>query len=244
VHHDEVMKKSVASTYREAGMISLNRNMILFAMLIAAAAPVACLALQSPPTRRISMRCCNNRTPVLSQTTLQLSNYIEDAIDNEEVFVTKSPLTDEDIESVTNNNNKIMIDESINKQAGLLANINSERTLGILVLLTVPLAWGTYSPVVKYMYDKMNPSMPGFVFSAGYYIVAAVSLGILSSMQVKNGEMIQTSDYFDNGDNESITTRGGLELGSYLFIGNGLQVVGLQSVPADRAGKLCICISR
>ena len=56
----------------------------------------------------------------------------------------------------------------------------------------------------------------------------------------KNGEMIQTDSY-DN--DESITTRGGLELGSYLFLGNGLQVVGLQSVPADRAGK-CICISR
>jgi len=161
---------------REAGMISLNRNMIFFAMLIAAAAPVACLTLQSPPTRRISMRCCNNRTPVLSQTTLQLSNYIEDAIDNEEVFVTKSPLTDEDIESVTNNNNKIMIDES---NTGLLANINSERTLGILVLLTVPLAWGTYSPVVKYMYDKMNPSMPGFVFSGKSSLVFFLSCVLL-----------------------------------------------------------------
>ena len=61
---------------------------------------------------------------------------------------------------------------------------------------------------------------------------------------VENGEMIQTSDDFDNGNDESITTRGGLELGSYLFIGNGLQVVGLQSVPADRAGKrLFVCIS-
>ena len=38
---------------------------------------------------------------------------------------------------------------------------NSERTLGILVLLTVPLAWGTYAPVVKYMYEKIDPAMPG-----------------------------------------------------------------------------------
>jgi len=138
--------------------------------------PVACLTFHSAPqatkisTRR-TMRCC--QTPVLSQTMLQLSNYIEDVID-EEVVVTKSPLTDDDFESIANNNKKIIIDdrdsieeESIDKQpsTGLLANINSERTLGILVLLTVPLAWGTYSPVVKYMYDKMNPSMPGFVFS-------------------------------------------------------------------------------
>ena len=118
------------------------------------------------------MRCYKHRTPVLSHTKLQLSNYIEDIID-EDIVITKSLLTDDDIYSIANNNNKIILDnssdrieeESINKQAGLFANINSERTLGILVLLTVPLAWGTYSPVVKYMYDKMDPSMPGFVFS-------------------------------------------------------------------------------
>ena len=152
-------------------MILLYRKKISVAMIITAVtliSPVACLTLQSPLTRR-TMSCCDHRTPVLSHTKLQLSNYIEDIID-EDVVMTKSPLTDDDIES---NNNKIILDnssdsieeESINKQAGLFDNINSERTLGILVLLTVPLAWGTYSPVVKYMYDKMNPSMPGFVFS-------------------------------------------------------------------------------
>ena len=148
-----------------------------FAMMMMTAALFPAAAFHSAPqatkipTRR-SMRCYKHRTPVLSHTKLQLSNYIEDAIDDEEVVVTKSPLMDDDIKSIANNNNNIIIDdsrdsieESINKQAGLLSNINSERTLGILVLLTVPLAWGTYSPVVKYMYDKMNPSMPGFVFS-------------------------------------------------------------------------------
>ena len=146
-----------------------------FAMMMMTAAFFPAAAFHSAPLKsmqqRRTMRCYKHRTPVLSHTKLQLSNYIEDAVD-EEVFMTKSPLTDDDIESIANNNNNIIIDdsrdsieESINKQAGLLSNINSERTLGILVLLTVPLAWGTYSPVVKYMYDKMNPSMPGFVFS-------------------------------------------------------------------------------
>ena len=147
-------------------------------MMTAALFPAAAFhsaPLKSTMQQRRTMSCCNHRTHIMiSHTKLQLSNYIEDAIDDEEVVVTKSPLTDEDIESVTNNNNKIILDnssdsieeETINKQPSeLLANINSERTLGILVLLTVPLAWGTYSPVVKYMYDKMNPSMPGFVFS-------------------------------------------------------------------------------
>ena len=125
--------------------------------------------------------------------------------------------------------------------------IDERRSLGILVLLTVPLAWGTYTPVVKYMYDKMDPSMPGFVFSAGYYIVAAVSLSILSQLQAKkkndddddDAVLLNTpNDLQIEEENNIITTRGGWELGSYLFIGNGLQVVGLQTVPADRAAFL------
>ena len=118
----------------------------------------------------------------------------------------------------------------------------SERTLGILVLLSVPLAWGTYTPVVKYMYEKMDPSMPGFVFSAGYYIVAAASLTLLSQLQANNDDdklIINSPDDLKiEEENNKITTRGGWELGGYLFLGNGLQVVGLESVPADRAAFL------
>ena len=54
--------------------------------------------------------------------------------------------------------------------------MNNNRSIAILVLLTVPISWGTYTPVVKYMYDKITPAMPGFVFSTGYYIVAAETL--------------------------------------------------------------------
>jgi hypothetical protein len=110
--------------------------------------------------------------------------------------------------------------------------------------------------------------MPGFIFSAGYYIVAALTLGVLSSLsaddddrdstvvvdvggRVDTTNVEETDDQLDFlakndasteiNDNDdiisTITARGGLELGSYLFIGNGLQVVGLQTVPADRAGE-------
>ena len=135
---------------------------------------------------------------------------------------------------------------------------NKERTIAILVLLTVPISWGTYTPVVKYMYDKITPSMPGFIFSTGYYIVAALTLrgillvvGLLSSrnnnnklLLLDNNNVIEqekaggNNNNNNNINNDLITKRGGLELGSYLFIGNGLQVIGLQSVPADRAAFL------
>jgi drug/metabolite transporter (DMT)-like permease len=112
--------------------------------------------------------------------------------------------------------------------------ITNERTLGILILLTVPLAWGTYTPVVKYMYDRMDPSVPGFVFSAGYYLVAAAVLSGLNWFSTWNDE--SGDDVMQDETNAS--TIGGLELGSYLFLGNGFQVVGLQTVPADRAAFL------
>lgn len=145
----------------------------------------------------------------------------------------------------------------------------SEKLLGILVLLTVPLSWGTYAPVVKYVYE-MDPPVPGFVFSAGYYLIASVTLTLLAvGMSWKNEVEvgnISTTDVNDKGadadadaDTNNIVgtmktmqeteqstsllslplqTRAGIELGSYLFLGNCLQVVGLKTVPADRAAFL------
>lgn len=94
--------------------------------------------------------------------------------------------------------------------------------------------------------------MPGFVFSAGYYVVAAVTLRLLSnrSNNTNDDKIAEALDELTDDDkiimqseeeddaSSSMTTRGGWELGSYLFIGNGLQVIGLQTVPADRAAFL------
>ena len=53
------------------------------------------------------------------------------------------------------------------------------------------------------------------------------------------GSDIQKRRQSDNSDEEekALTSRGGWELGSYLFIGNALQVAGLLTVPADQAGE-------
>ena len=211
-------------------------------------------------------RVDENYTIRIRLSRLRMSKYEETVIEDEAI-ITKSPTITNGSADLsgerTSNNNEV--NGSINGQTnGEIVNVNvlhnNERALGILVLLTVPLAWGTYTPVVKYMYEKMDPSMPGFVFSAGYYLVAAASLGTLSSMQdtkdasdinviEKNGEASTMSDdeiSLDQKENDdaAITKRGGWELGSYLFIGNGLQVVGLQTVPADRAGESKKCNDR
>ena len=143
--------------------------------------------------------------------------------------------------SIENANGRTDAAQSEPAQSNTVTTID-ERAIGILVLLTVPVAWGTYTPVVKYMYDRMQPSMPGFVFSAGYYLVAATTLVVLSRLQdapkgrAAEEDLISAPDDGDEGD-AAMTERGGWELGGYLFLGNGLQVVGLQTVPADRAGE-------
>jgi drug/metabolite transporter (DMT)-like permease len=107
------------------------------------------------------------------------------------------------------------------------------------------------APVVRYVYE-MNPPIPGIVFSAGYYIIAAVALLGLeafstwskqkeSDSQILN--TVHTSDLPKNGEEEEKLNSlapilGGLELGTYLFIGNLLQVIGLKTIPADRAAFL------
>ena len=183
--------------------------------------------------------------------------------------------TDTEIE-IEQTEKQIEMDSNVNADGNPGADINikqkqatSEKLLGILVLLTVPLSWGTYAPVVKYVYE-MDPPVPGFVFSAGYYLIASVTLTLLAvGMSWKNEVEvgnISTTDVNDKGadadadaDTNNIVgtmktmqetepstsflslplqTRAGIELGSYLFLGNCLQVVGLKTVPADRAAFL------
>lgn len=119
------------------------------------------------------------------------------------------------------------------------SKLDPERSLGLLVLLTVPLTWGTYGPVVKYLYE-IQPPVPGFLFSAAYYMVASLSLLLLTAMQ-KDGHETKTpakAEEQDSKENSGLPILGGLELGTYLFLGNGLQILGLKTVPSDRAGFL------
>jgi drug/metabolite transporter (DMT)-like permease len=136
--------------------------------------------------------------------------------------------------------------------------MDEERRKGMLVLLTVPVAWGTFEPAVRYVYE-IQPDVPPFVFQFVYYLVAATSLCFLalSSPQTASEDDGPESETLKllttNTTSEvekttktkqlvsfrnSLPIQGGLELGTYLFLGNGLQVVGLKTVPSDRAAFL------
>jgi hypothetical protein len=148
-----------------------------------------------------------------------------------------------------------------------------EMLLGLAVLLTVPLVWGSYVPVVKVLY-QIDPPIPGLVFSTAYFAVASAAASFLLFVQQQQQEQqqqqqqqpgdigIQQSTPDDDepptkekgkadNNNSSIHIKAGrttpaapavlfagAELGFYLFLGNTLQVIGLETVPSDRAGFL------
>ena len=86
--------------------------------------------------------------------------------------------------------------------------------------------------------------MPGFVFSACYYTLAAATTLFLAYQSQPpsinssdlDGDAGTTSDDFSI--QSVIPFKGGIELGLYLFVANCLQVIGLQTVESDRAGFL------
>ena len=110
----------------------------------------------------------------------------------------------------------------------------SERQKGLVVLTTVPFAWGTFEPAVRYVY-AMDPPVPGFVFSTGYYLVAAITLGTAAWITTTSRP---EADNVSTQDQDPWPILGGTELGLYLFLGNALQVLGLKTVGADRAAFL------
>ena len=136
---------------------------------------------------------------------------------------------------------------SLRDETNLPAPKNSLSGLGIL--FTVPIAWGTYNPVVKYLYTLEHP-VPGLVFSVGYFWVGATTLWILQAILGNNEENKSSSiaasvgadDVSDADDatapNQALQWQCGFELGTYLFMGAMLQVWGLRTVPADRAAFL------
>ena len=99
---------------------------------------------------------------------------------------------------------------------------------GFLILLTVPVAWASYEPVVRYVYTLDFP-IPGLVFSFSYYLIATLAL-VPAALKFTEGSTL--------GQKTRWPAKEGIELGTYLFIGNVLQLLGLQTVASDRAAFL------
>ncbi|CAJ1913118.1 unnamed protein product [Cylindrotheca closterium] len=96
-------------------------------------------------------------------------------------------------------------------------------------------AWGTFEPAIRLVY-KIQPEVPSFVLSLAYYIIATIPLCILAWRETPPDlENVETESEIKSNFSQ---LWGGLELGTYLFVGNALQVIGLRTVPSDRAAFL------
>lgn len=116
----------------------------------------------------------------------------------------------------------------------------------LLVLLLVPLAWGTYGPAVKSLYALEAPP-PELAFNWLNYIVssstlAALSLAMPSSASSVESNLADSNDDDDDaagGDAAAALDRAalfaGLELGGYLFLGSTVQIFGMRYTTAGRA---------
>ena len=104
----------------------------------------------------------------------------------------------------------------------------------VAALIAVPLAWGTYGPAVKLAYALPHVP-PAPVLQA---LFQSVSFGgLLLAGVLKRGA--RDGDDADEGLSFDMTTlRAGAELGLWLFLGQALQLQGLQRTDAAVAGFL------
>ena len=106
----------------------------------------------------------------------------------------------------------------------------------VAVLAAVPVAWGTYSPVVRVAFGLEHaPPAPllSLMFSAVSLGGLVLSDALLQSTRSPARAKPSSSpgDLFGGG-----TLRAGLELGMWLFLGSNIQLQGLARTDAARAG--------
>jgi drug/metabolite transporter (DMT)-like permease len=120
----------------------------------------------------------------------------------------------------------------------------------LLVLLLVPLAWGTYGPAVKSLYALEAPP-PELMFNWMNYIVASSSLAAVTAMRPAlpltpgadaadadadaDAKADADADAKADADVSRAAVLAGLELGAYLFAGSTVQIFGMRYTSAGRA---------
>ena len=149
-------------------------------------------------------------------------------IDNKISKITNpSTIIDNDIISNKNNNN------NHNKVEPLFQDY--------IILCIVPLIWGTYSPLIKYLYSNANIlAPPPLLFNLLSYIVSFSTLTLVSSSS-KSSSLTSSSvkDSIKPFSNISLLEwQSGIQLGMLLFLGATIQIMGIQGTLATRAAIL------
>ncbi|KAJ1628873.1 hypothetical protein T492DRAFT_908087 [Pavlovales sp. CCMP2436] len=136
-------------------------------------------------------------------------------------------------------NERPSVDDEPSRRAETMFSADFAR---VGVLLTVPIAWGTYAPAVKIAYAAASePAVPGLLLSAGQYLVAVLTLSAASALVGRPQPVVPVKSEHERDARVPLdrgTWLAGLELGSYLFVANLLQISGLVRLPTDRAAFL------
>lgn len=91
-------------------------------------------------------------------------------------------------------------------------------------LVSVPILWGTYTPVAKLL--LLDTNAPATLSNFATHGVGAISLLSLLALQRARGKAAATTS------SRGRTLRASLELGTYLWLGQLLQLLGLASTSA------------
>ncbi|GAB5363375.1 hypothetical protein AAMO2058_000877500 [Amorphochlora amoebiformis] len=93
------------------------------------------------------------------------------------------------------------------------------------LLSLIPLVWGTYTPVIRFVYQIDSPP-PSSLLNLAFYVVSVSSL-ILTSILQNRGPLPSKS-----------SLKAGLDLGTWLFLGSTMQLLGLKFTTGTQAGVL------
>ena len=209
----------------------MTRNLILITLLFILLKNANALAVTSRLHPQQAMAISSRRTMKSKCSPI----VCHQSRDSETIVVDKTP------EISQSNNRPSKLQNFGNSNDNQLDNGDDSTIpgLGLLVLCSVPLVWGTYVPIVRLLYE-IDPPIPGFLFSVFYFLISSVTTVTLAQILDRREDTnITTSAIVENSENDDRTRAlAGLELGSWLFLGNTLQLLGLKTVPSDRAGFL------
>lgn len=109
-----------------------------------------------------------------------------------------------------------------------------------VVLMIVPIIWGTYSPLVKYMYTSVKHPPPPFLFNTLSFMVSYISIiGFAKFLGISNNRCALVHNIHSSQKKSYSVIAGGIELGTWLFMGALFYISGIHSdIPASRAAIL------
>jgi len=112
--------------------------------------------------------------------------------------------------------------DSSDNSGAMVSLSNGERVRGALALSLVPIIWGTYSPIIRFVYQLDTPP-PSPLLNFFFYVASVTTLLVTNT--IKQQPLLPSRQ----------TMTAGFELGLWLFLGSTLQLMGLKFTTGSQA---------